>query len=61
MNIISTIHALTAKRYFVPMCINYTAQKTARDPTGITRATTSIMSLIISHSLPSPRPYPVAW
>ncbi|CAH0448208.1 hypothetical protein SM030_00075 [Vibrio phage vB_VpaS_sm030] len=55
MSMLNTLHALTAKRYFIPMCINYTAQKTERDPIGITRATTSIMSLIISHSLPAPR------
>lgn len=55
MNIISTLHALTAKRYFIPMCLNYTAENTERDPIGITRATTSIMSLIISHPLPAPR------
>lgn len=56
MNMLNTLHALTAKRYFVPMCINYTAQNTERDPIGITRATTSIMSLIIAHPLPAPRP-----
>ena len=55
MNIVKTLHALTAKRYFVPMCINYTAQNTERDPIGITRATASIMSHIISNPLPAPR------
>ncbi|WKC56111.1 hypothetical protein [Vibrio phage CAU_VPP01] len=54
MNILKILHELTAKRYFVPMCVNFTAQNTDRDPIGVTRATTYITSLIISNPLPEP-------